>query len=241
MKYIKHIKNLLKYFVKQPHCQSTFYSHYGEDMILHYIFQKQTTGFYVDVGSYHPEFFSNTKKLYDKGWSGINIDANIDSIKHFNSYRPNDINLNFAIAEKEGIGKFFKFRGIDPLGGGSGNSLSLDIKKAYEKQGLKAQTSNIQMKTLASILGEYAVNKNIDFLNIDVEGFDFQVLKSNNWDLFRPQVIAVEIWHKDIDYDHVIEHEIYKYLRTKNYRAFSNTIHTWFFYDIASNLSKAIV
>ena len=62
------------------------YSHYGEDMILNHIFGERKTGFYADVGCYHPKWFSNTKKLYDKGWRGINIDPNMTYLprKQFN-------------------------------------------------------------------------------------------------------------------------------------------------------------
>jgi FkbM family methyltransferase len=238
MEVVTRIKNkLLSCFcTKKADKSSEFYSHYGEDMVLNYVFQQKENGFYVDVGCYHPDFFSNTKKLYKMGWSGINIDANNDTIDLFNKNRPGDTNLNYAISEKEGEGEYFKFTEIDVTGGGSGNSLSLDVKKKYELEGLKAKPFKIKMMTLAKILESHAANKTIDFLNIDVEGFDLQVLKSNNWSLFRPKIIAVEIWHKDIEFDSVQNNEIYKFLCDKNYKAFSVCIHTWFFYDLESDI-----
>ena len=50
------------------------YSQEGEDMVLKRIFDKQTKGFYIDVGAHHPKRFSNTYNFYLKGWKGINID-----------------------------------------------------------------------------------------------------------------------------------------------------------------------
>jgi FkbM family methyltransferase len=213
-----------------------YFSHYGEDAILDYIFKDQQDGFYVDIGCYHPDIFPNTKKLFLQGWKGINIDANKDTIDLFNKYRPNDINLNYAISENEGEGEYFKFLEFDSSGGGSGNSLSTEVKEAYEKQGLTAKTIKVKIKPLYQILDQYAPNQKIDFMNIDVEGFDLNVLKSNNWYTHRPKIVAVEIWNSNIDIDNTKNNEIYQYLRNKNYKAFSCAIHTWFFYDMNSNL-----
>ena len=78
----------------------------------------------MDIGCYHPSLFSNTKKLYDRGWQGVNIDPNIiDTIKLFDADRPRDTNINVAVAENMGEQKYFKFLEIDSAGGGSGNSL----------------------------------------------------------------------------------------------------------------------
>lgn len=219
-----------------PSTKDVFYAHYGEDVVLKYIFKNQESGFYVDVGCYHPSFFSNTKKLYDKGWRGVNIDPNIDTIKLFNIDMPDEINLNFAIATKEGEAEYYKFTEISETGGGSGNSLSMDSKKRYEKQGFKTKTEKVQVVTLENVLKKYAPNRStsklgIDLLNIDAEGFDLEVLKSNNWELFRPKIIAIEILVKDIDFDQAMQNETYKFMRSINYKLFSVTLHTCFFYD----------
>ena len=73
--------------------------------------------------------------------------------------------------------------------------------------------------------------RKIDFLNVDAEGLDLEVLKSNDWDMWRPKIIAVEIWGDAIDYEALNLNDTYKFLCEKNYVAFSNTIHTWFFRD----------
>jgi len=209
-----------------------YFSHYGEDVILQYLFKNQDKGTYIDIGCYHPTLFSNTKKLYDRGWHGINIDANVETIKLFNESRPQDINLNTAIAKNVGTAEYFEFLDIDTAGGGSGNSLSTEVRDHYEKQGLKTKTKQIATETLANINKKYLNNRKIDFLNIDVEGFDLEVLESNDWQAFRPRFIAVEIWTKNIDFDNTTENEIYNFLRGKGYKAFSVAIHTWFFYDL---------
>ena len=83
------------------------YSQEGEDMILRRLFEKQQTGFYVDVGAHHPKRFSNTYLFYKRGWRGINIDLNPLTIELFNFCRREDININSAISDVEEIKKLY--------------------------------------------------------------------------------------------------------------------------------------
>ena len=85
------------------------YSQEGEDMILRRLFEKQKTGFYVDVGAHHPKRFSNTLFFYKKGWHGINIDAMPNSMSLFDKIRPRDINLEVPISEKKQKLKYYMF------------------------------------------------------------------------------------------------------------------------------------
>ena len=117
------IKVILKFFFSQRFVRVIvdFYGYYfdgyskksysqeGEDMILQRLFEKQKTGFYVDVGAHHPRRFSNTYFFYKKGWCGINIDAMPNSMKRFNRSRPRDINIEKAISENEKILKYYGF------------------------------------------------------------------------------------------------------------------------------------
>ena len=83
------------------------YSKNKEDQYLKKIFKDINDGIYLDIGAYHPYRFSNTCLLYKKGWSGINIDINKESIDLFNMARPNDTNLNIAIGDKNKMQTFY--------------------------------------------------------------------------------------------------------------------------------------
>ena len=85
------------------------YSQEGEDMILRRLFEKQQTGFYVDVGAHHPKRFSNTYFFYKKGWRGINIDAMPDSMIPFNKIRPRDINIEKPVSDKKQVLTYYAF------------------------------------------------------------------------------------------------------------------------------------
>lgn len=155
----------------------------------------------------------------------------LDTIELFNKHRPNDININIAISDTKGEMEYFKFTELHPNGGGSGNSLSQEVRAKYENQGFSTTVTKIKTDSLINIYQQNLPNKYVDFLNVDVEGFDLEVLHSNNWEIFRPRVIAVEIWSKDIDVDHPNNNDTYHFLRSKGYIPFSCAIFSWFFYD----------
>ena len=105
-------KNTQSKFSNDDACKIT-YSQFGEDAIIFNILttrmKKTDAGFYVDIGAFHPRLFSNTKILSIMGWSGINIDANKDSIDLFNKERPNDINICCGVAPTDGELTYHKF------------------------------------------------------------------------------------------------------------------------------------
>ncbi|AFZ21377.1 FkbM family methyltransferase [Allocoleopsis franciscana] len=165
------------------------YSQEGEDMMLARFFLEQTQGFYVDVGAHHPQRFSNTYYFYLKGWRGINIDAMPGSMENFNKLRPEDINLEFPISDSNQTLTYYEFN--EPALNG------FCEKTAHERDGLRHYKIIDEKKlityTLAEILDKYLpLNQEIDFLNIDVEGLDCQVLKSNNWQKYRPKMVLIE-------------------------------------------------
>ena len=166
------------------------YSRTGEDLIMEELFRNKYSGFYVDIGAYHPINFSNTYKYYLKGWKGINIDPSIETINSFNRVRPRDINLNLAVGEAAGVSDYFVFENDASM-----NTISqVFMEEAQKKIGLiLSEKREIEVDTLESVFNKYLPkNVAIDILSVDVEGIDFEVLKSNNWNKYRPKVICVE-------------------------------------------------
>ncbi len=85
------------------------YSQNGEDYEIEFLLNNKKNGFYIDVGAINPIRFNNTKRFYQKGWTGINIEPNPKKIPLFLKERKRDINLNIGISEKEGILEFYEF------------------------------------------------------------------------------------------------------------------------------------
>lgn len=201
------------------------YSQEGEDIILSYIFiEKKTAGFYVDVGAHRPKRFSNTYFFYKKGWRGINIDAMPGSKKLFTKIRPRDINLEIAISDKKQEVTYYMFN--DSALNGFSKELSAEINSKGKYRiidEIKMETS-----TLKDVLDTYLPeNIEIDFLSVDVEGLDLQVLKSNDWNKYKPKVVLVE--SLDFSFDDLGNSEIYKFLVSKDYHLAAKTMHTLFF------------
>ena len=200
------------------------YSQEGEDMILRRLFENKQIGFYVDVGAHHPMRFSNTYFFYKKGWNGINIDAMPDSMKPFNVIRPRDINIEKPVSDKKQVLTYYAFN--EPALNGFSKKLS-EERDGKGKYFIKF-TKDIEMATLEEILdNNLPKNQEIDFLSIDVEGLDFIVLKSNNFDKYKPKVILIEILGSSLS--DIEKNEISKYLKQFNYSIYAKAVNTVIF------------
>ena len=166
------------------------FSQNDEEIVLKEIFSNLNTGFYIDVGCHHPRRFSNTALLYNKGWSGINVDANSENLKLFNVFRKRDKNINALFSDKSENLKFYYFN--ESALNGILSQLKVDslIDSGYKV----IDEKHITTQRLDDILVDCEVpNKIIDLLDIDVEGYDFQVLKSIDLNLFYVKVILIEL------------------------------------------------
>ncbi|RTL55839.1 MAG: FkbM family methyltransferase [Sphingobacteriales bacterium] len=204
------------------------YSQEGEDLILLRLFPKITKGFYIDIGAHHPFRFSNTYIFYKRKWRGINIDPRPGAKKLFDKYRPDDINLDIGISESESVMKYYMFS--DPAINTFSEEQAQKIISEGKYKFLKVK--DIPTYPLSTILDKFISNKNliIDFMTIDVEGFDLEVLKSNNWDLYRPKFILVESHNAslhDLDND-----KIFLFLKKNNYAIFAKTVYTFIYKDV---------
>ncbi|GFI09499.1 hypothetical protein IMSAGC007_01962 [Lachnospiraceae bacterium] len=144
----------------------------GEDVYLQQKFAGKEKGFYVDVGALHPYKFSNTAWAYERGWTGINIEPNVDSFRLFERLRPEDINLNCGIADREGEMTYYCYE--EPAYNGFAAFMYEALPIVEKRQ--------IKVRKLSSIFEEYEV-KHIDFLDIDVEGLEMKVLESIDFSL----------------------------------------------------------
>ncbi|MBP1646552.1 MAG: hypothetical protein H6Q16_2130 [Bacteroidetes bacterium] len=198
------------------------FSQEGEDMILSKLLESVENGFFIDIGAYHPIRFSNTYKFYLKGWRGINIDALPGSMDLFNKYRSRDINLEIPIAKEKKSMPFFSFN--EP----ALNTFSEDLAK---DRGTPKKVYQLEASPLNEILDKYIpkdVNK-IDFMSIDVEGFDLEVLESNNWDRYTPKIIVIESLSTASDIFSALNCEVALFLKSKNYTLCSKSHNSLFF------------
>ena len=168
--------------VELAYAQPRSFSQFGEDRWLARYFQDQPVGFYVDVGAFHPFLASNTYALYRRGWRGINLEPAPDGLAMLRKHRPRDLNLPFAVSQEGGEVQFTltgSFAGIDD--------------EQHLWQGMPGPRITVRAQPLTDILDEYLpVGTGIDLLDVDCEGHDVDVLRSNDWERYRPRIVLCE-------------------------------------------------
>jgi heptosyltransferase-2 len=161
------------------------YAQNFEDVVLDRVFRDTDAGFYVDVGANDPDVCSVTRHFYDRGWRGINVEPGL-VFARLAAARPRDVNLNLAASDRAGEVEFFEFPGADGLAG-----FSPDVPEPFRHLADRRFARTVRAAPLRDILAEHAPPA-IDFLTIDVEGHERQVLLGNDWGRFRPRVVLVE-------------------------------------------------
>ena len=191
------------------------YSQWGEDQFINQYFKENEKGTYLDIGCFNPFMYSNTCLLYNKGWSGINIDINPTSIDLFNIARPNDFNICTTINDEKKVFEVYIDHPFSPV-----NTID---KKFYENLKKSFSTNEkiitIQSKSIDDVVKLSGLKKNIDFINIDVEGSDYNILKQINIQKFKTKLISIETHNVDgSESDNF--HNIKDYLNKFNFSIF---------------------
>lgn len=159
----------------------------GEDVMLWRCFRHIKHGFYIDVGAAEPEADSVTNAFYRRGWRGINIEPTRGAFNRLNAARPEDINLNIAISNKDtdSVPLFL-------VDGGNGlSTLDATYAEKLRGEGWKVEEVSIPAKTLSTVCAKYGI-ETAHFLKIDVECSEKAVLEGINLKIFRPWVILLE-------------------------------------------------
>lgn len=167
------------------------YSQFNEDIFLWQLFQGKRTGTYIDIGANHPVKLSNTKKFYDMGWSGVNVEPNPKLYKQICEYRPKDLNLNCGVGDNQGTITFYE---MEP-----------DYYSTFDDKEAKKASFSSSRKVVAKLPVKVITineifemcNREVDFLTVDTESFDYKVLSVNDWNKNRPKVIVVELNHDE--------------------------------------------
>lgn len=208
-------KNFLKIFYTARFLFPRFYSQTGEDMILNQMLGKRR-GAYIDIGSGHPIWYSNTYYFYRRGWNGILIDPIRQNIKYSRYLRPRDITILGAVSIKESKGTFYEFKNyeystLDELLYRKRMAAGLEFKSTYEVKIINFDTI-IKLVDINSLV----------VLSIDTEGFELQILKGINFETFTPTIILVE----ELKLPKEKISEVYNLLTEKGYELYAFTGYT---------------
>ena len=202
------------------------YAEFAEDVMVNRILKKIKKGFYVDIGAYHPYKGSLTYNLYNRKWKGINLDISKSSIDLFNIARPSDININCAVSEFNGETFYYENSPINQQ-----NSL---IPQDENQKKIK-----IQSYKLSEILKMQNINS-VDYINIDTEGNELEVLMGIDFSKINPTLFTIE--DNSFDLNNEIKKKKIIYLKEKNYELINIIGVTMFFVkkDSVSEISELI-
>jgi len=207
----------------------SYYGQFGEDAVLQNIFRqkawrqaakdkaekiKNSAGFYVDIGAFAPLQHSNTYWFYRRGWRGINVDATPGSMRIFKWLRPRDINLELAVSSQFGELTYYCW--------GVPNVMNTTSREAAEEVvrngGQQPEKITVKARTLENILDEFLPKgQTIDFLTVDVENHNFEVIKSNNWSKYKPRLIVVEADNDAPDFEAILNSAMTRFLKGQGY------------------------
>jgi FkbM family methyltransferase len=164
----------------------------GEDLLLRAYMNEayKTSGFYIDIGAFHPVQASNTKYFYDRGWRGINIEANPESAVLFNKMRPRDINLNIGVSDENSNMEYYFFgpeHSINTFNERQAAAFSQHFQLPIK------EVISMPVRHINEVLHEnIPVNQKIDFLSLDIEGLEQKILQAIDFETFRPSYLLIE-------------------------------------------------
>ena len=187
------LTNFLKELYYEKYSKKS-YSISNVDLIVERIFIKKNKGIYIDVGCNHPIKYNNTYLLYKKGWSGLNIDLDQESINQFSKLRKRDTNIQALITENDNEEKdLFFYHERSAI-----NTISKDL--ANKRNNKYKEIKKIKGISLNTIIENSKFKESkIDLLSIDIENYEYEALKNFNFNKYKIDVIVTEITDTTID------------------------------------------
>jgi FkbM family methyltransferase len=187
----KCVKNIFSKATKKKDAGKISFSQCGEDLIVDFIFSSMglTNITYMDIGAHHPFYLSNTALFYKRGNRGINIEPDPSLFSKFLSSRKDDINLNIGVATEASILDFYV------MSSQAMNTFSLKDAESLvsDNKFFIKEIKKIMVSPIEDILRDHWPEQNFpDFLSLDVEGLDEEILHSIDFEKHKPIVICIE-------------------------------------------------
>ncbi len=163
------------------------YAQRYEDLHLLRCFGERTSGFYIDIGAGHPVYDNVSFAFYLRGWSGITVEPNPWLAQLSAAVRPRDKRIQSLVGASAGEATYYLVEDFHGLS----TTIASHAQAAQAELGKAAQTMTMPVTTLRALCEQHAPAA-IDFLKVDVEGAEPDVLAGGDWQRFRPKVVIVE-------------------------------------------------
>jgi FkbM family methyltransferase len=185
------MNNYRSYSVLYSEVPVTSFAQNQEDVLIDRAFRGRSSGFYIDIGAGDPNAESVTRWFYGRGWRGVNVEPNPTIFASIAAWRPEDINLNVGISTEPSTLTYYQVI-QNELGHGWGLSgFDPSIPERARLHGFEVRSQPVSVVPLWHV-AESIGDQEVDFLKIDVEGLEAQVISSVDWSVFRPKLVCVE-------------------------------------------------
>jgi FkbM family methyltransferase len=163
------------------------YAQRYEDMHLLRVFGEQASGFYIDIGAGHPVHDNVSFAFYLRGWRGVTVEPNAWLAQLSDAVRPRDVRVPSLVGERPGTATYYLVEDFHGLS----TTIEGHARTAQTEFGKRSQAMTVPVTTLRALCEQHAPAA-IDFLKIDVEGAEREVLLGGDWQRFRPKVVVAE-------------------------------------------------
>jgi len=198
-----------------------YFAQFGEDRILDEIFDHRSEGGCVEVGANDGIMDSMTYHFELIGWNCLLVEPIPDLARKISEKR-NCIVKNYAASSEEGEATFFI---AEDAMGMSGIDLSRKQKQAITRAGGTPKKITARKKPLDTIIDESNFGR-IDFISIDVEGHELEVLKGFSVERYRPRILLIE------DNSNQTDQTVQNYMKTKGYIISKRTgVNDWYAHE----------
>ncbi len=224
---LKNYINYFKFHIKKivGNKYKTSYSQSGEDVIIDFIFEaclKKEKPTYLDLGTHHSSFMSNTFLFYKNGSRGVCVEPDPELFKEIVKNRKKDQCLNIGVGVSTEKELDFYILSAKAL-----NTFSKEeAEKSSEHTTIK-EVIKVPVLAINEIIKEYC-KEAPDLLSIDIEGLDFDVIQTLDFNKYRPKIICIET----IEYSTQRKNtELINFIASKNYMVYADTYINTIFVD----------
>lgn len=152
------------------------------------------SGFYIDIGAQHPVNDSVSMAFYEKGWRGVHVEPVRKYAELLAANRPDEAVLKVLISESPGSATFYE---VEDTGLSTARR---DIALEHMSNGFSVREYQVECMTLDQVF-EQIGKREIQWLKIDVEGYEKQVLRGWKLSRIRPWIVVVEATYPNTQID----------------------------------------
>ena len=204
------------------------YAQCGEDLIVDHLIKiiGVKEPYYLDLGAHHPTYLSNSYYFYEKGFTGVCVDADPSLISAFEKIRQRDLILNLGVGIEKSVLDFYL------MSSKTLNTFSKAEAERYVSYGNQQieKVIKVEVETVNSIIKKHC-KRVPNLISLDVEGLDFMILQSFDFDQFRPEIFCIETLSYTEDKTERKLTEIIELMNQKGYMVYADTYINTIFVD----------